>query len=454
MNKTEGSVALAEWAATVERSRTLSAAPLVIAAVRDVLGCMLAGQAEAPPQAAARAVRGWGSGPARVVGTSDSLPAPFAALVNGAAAHVLDYDDSFYPLTGHACATIVPAILATAEQIGASGADVIDAIVVALEVAARVGLAGNPRHYAVGWHATSTMGVIACAAGCARILGLSATQTRHALSFAVSQAAGTRMQLGTTAKCMHAGLAAKGGVIAAALAAEGLTGADESLLGQWRFIDMYAGVEARIVAPAEDEDLAIVTPGITYKPYPTCAATHRSIAAVLDLRAQHGFTADDVEKIEAVIPTMNVANLIYPDPRTGMEGRFSLQYTTAVAAAQGRVTPADFEPAALQRPEVRRLLPRITMTDLPGSEDCAQDYLYYPAHTTIYLRNGAVLKDTRYHRNGSPEHPMTLAQQVGKFRDCALVTLPAAQVDAAIETINRLDSLAKISELTAALATG
>jgi 2-methylcitrate dehydratase PrpD len=449
MEQEQGSIALANWAATVEREVTLEAAPQLIAAIRDVLGCALAGQAEPEPRLAARALGGWGSGVSRVFGTALSLPAPFAALVNGSAAHILDFDDSFAPLTGHACTTIVPAVLAVAEQTGASGAAFLDAVAVALEIAARIGAAVNPRHYGLGWHSTATIGAIASAGGVGRVLGLPAERMRHALSLAVSQAAGTRMQLGTSAKCLHAGFSAKAGVMAAMLAAEGLSGAEEALIGRWRFAEMYAGdATPAITAPRAGEVLAIVDPGMTYKPYPTCGATHRSLAALLDLRAQHGFGSADIEHVEIVIPAVNVENLIYPEPRTGMEARFSMQYCGALAIAQGRLAPPDFEPDALVRPEIRALMPRIEMRSLPGSEDSKENFLDYPAHTTVTLRGGRALTDTRYHRPGSSTSPLSLDQQIAKFRSCAEVSLSKERTDAAIGLIDRLSSLAKVSELT------
>jgi 2-methylcitrate dehydratase PrpD len=453
MENAEGSVALANWAATVGRDTTLAATPQIIAAIRDVLGCALAGQAEPEPQQVARAVARWGSGVSRVIGTALSLPAPFAALVNGASAHILDFDDSFAPLTGHACTTIVPAVLAVAEQVDASGEDLIDAVSVALEITARIGAAVNPQHYGAGWHATATIGAIASAAGVGRVLGLSAERMRHALSLAVSQAAGTRMQLGTSAKCLHAGLSANAGVLAAMLAAEGLSGAEEAIMGRWRFAEMYAaGATPTITAPMAGETLAIIDPGITYKPYPTCGATHRSLAALLDLRTQHGFHPADIEHVEIVIPAMNVENLIYPDPSTGMEARFSMQYCAALAIAQGRLAPSDFSHHALARPEIRALMPLIEMRPLPGSEDAAKNFLDYPVHTTVKLRGGSTLTDTRYHRPGSSTSPLTLDQQLAKFRSCAEVSLSKARTENAIDLIDRLPFLAKVSALTQAIS--
>jgi 2-methylcitrate dehydratase PrpD len=237
------------------------------------------------------------------------------------------------------------------------------------------------------------------------------------------------------------------------LAAEGLSGAEEAIVGRWRFGEMYAANAApAITAPMDGETLAAVDPGITYKPYPTCGATHRSLAALLDLRLQHGFKSADVERVDIVIPAVNVDNLVYAEPRTGMEARFSMQYCAALAIAQGCLAPSDFEPGALGRSEIRALMPLIDMRPLPGSENSDKNFLDYPVHTTVTLRGGRTLTDTRYHRPGSSASPFSLDQQVAKFRSCAEVTLSKERTEAAIDLIERLPFLPKITELTRAIA--
>lgn len=429
--------ALATWIALESRDRTAGVAPLAIAGMRDAIGCILAGAQEETPRRVAAAATRWGSGPARIIGTRHGLPAPWAALVNGTAAHVLDYDDTFGPLSGHATAVLVPAILALGEEIDADGPALLDALVVGLEILAAIGRGVNPKHYALGWHATSTIGAIGAAGACARLMKLDPRGAQDALSLAVSMSAGTRMQLGAPAKSVHAGLAAKAGILAATLAAEGVGGAEEALEGRWRFAEMFAGRPApagAMAPPAPDALLAIEAEGLAFKAYPTCAATHLSLDALLALRPS--FAPEEVAAIETDLPLVLSRNLMHPDPRTGMEARFSMEYCLALAAAQGGVGPADFEGAALAAPAVRTLMPRIAMQGLPEPEDAP------PPATTVRVRlaDGRVLSETRSLRRGSPENPMSEAEQVAKFRDCAARLLPPEGIAAAEQAIAGLAS--------------
>ncbi len=442
---------LAAWAAESPRAHDATTTAAAIAGIRDAVGCMLAGSVEPEPRRVAAGIAGWGAGTCSLVGTVARAPAPWAALVNGTAAHVLDFDDTFAPLNGHAAAVLVPTILAIAEERDCSGAEVIDAFVVGMEILARIGAVVNPRHYALGWHATSTIGVIGAAAAAARLLRLDADGMTAAISLAVSMAAGTRMQLGAPAKSFHAGLAAKGGIVAATMAAAGMSGVSDALGGTWRFADIYNASPANedeFVAPVPGETLAVVDPGINFKPYPTCAATHLTLDAILAMRAAHGFGADDVEAVETRVPAVNARNLMHPDPRTGMQARFSMQYPAAVAISSGAVTLRDFEPSALQRPAIRRLMSRITMTEISGSHGSAETH---PTEVTILLSGGRRISQTGTTRRGSAAVPMTEVEHVAKFRDCAGIALPAAGVEHALERLNAMPSLRSVADLLAAL---
>lgn len=441
---------IAAWIAEVPRTRVAHGFPLAIEGMRDVLGCMLAGSAEEVPRRIAAGVRRWGTGAAHVMGASLALPSPWAALVNGAAAHVLDYDDTFEPLGGHATAVLAPAILALGEEIGASGPDLLDALVVGLEVMACVGRGVNPRHYALGWHATSTIGAVGAAGACARLLKLDAARAAHALSLGVSMAAGTRMQLGADAKSVHAGLAAKSGILAATLAAEAVGGAAEALEGPWRFADLFAGRPApagSMAPPSGNAKLAVEKPGLSLKAYPTCAATHLSLDALLGLKAKHRFAAADIEAIESELPLVLRRNLMHDDPRTGMQARFSMTYCLAAAASQGALGTADFEGEAIFRPAIRAVMPRVSMRGIPEPEGQP------PPATTVTLRmkDGAVLTETRRERRGSAALPLTEAEQAAKFRDCAARVLPPPRIDAALAMISALDRGGDATALMAAL---
>ena len=247
---------------------------------------MLAGAGDDAPRAAYDAVSRWGAGGAVVAGTPNRLAAPWAALVNGTAAHALDYDDVLEISNAHVSAVLVPALLALGEERGADGAACVDAFIVGVEVMARLGEALNMTHYFKGWHTTSTLGAPAAAAACARLLRLDAAKATAALSLATSFASGAKRQFGTMTKPLHAGLAAKNGITAAVLAESGVTAATDAYEGERGFVALFAGVPCeRLEAAVADFDgpPAIERHGLWQKYYPCCASAHRPLDALLAL---------------------------------------------------------------------------------------------------------------------------------------------------------------------------
>ena len=242
----------------------------------DTVACMLAGADDPAPRAACAGVARWGAGGATVAGTPHWLAAPWAALVNGTAAHALDYDDILEISNAHVSAVLVPALLALGQERDADGAACVDAFIVGVEVLARLGEALNTAHYFKGWHTTSTLGAPAAAAACARLLRLDVARTTAALSLATSLSSGSKRQFGTMAKPLHAGLAAKNGIMAAALAEAGVTAAADAYEGARGFADLFAGVpRERLEAAVADFGVppALERHGLWQKVYPAAAAS-------------------------------------------------------------------------------------------------------------------------------------------------------------------------------------
>ena len=229
---------LAEWSVSLPRSRTQAVAIEAAKSIKDLLGCLIGGTGEQTPRDVAGLAATFGSGPCTILGHSDKVSAPWAALANASAAHILDFDDSFRPMTGHPSCTIIPAILAVAEEFNKSGADVFDAYVVGIEIAASLGRA-EPQHHHVGWHGTATVGVISSAVALARLLGFDVDKTIHAMSIAVSSSSGSRMQIGHPVKCIQPGFAAHDAVVAAYMARIGIKGNTEVLIGPYGFSGLY-----------------------------------------------------------------------------------------------------------------------------------------------------------------------------------------------------------------------
>jgi 2-methylcitrate dehydratase PrpD len=434
--------ALAAW---IVGARTFPAAARAVAgrALVDVTGCMVAGAHDPAARAVRAACAAWGDGSASLVGAAAGQSAPWAALANGTAAHALDFDDNFDPAKAHITAVLMPALLALAEVRGLSGRAVIDGYIVGTEIAARLGRAFNPRHRDTGWHATSTLGPIAAAGACARLIGLDAAATAHALNAATSFAGGTVAQFGSGMKAVHAGRAAAAGVMAAAFAAAGIDAGAEALDGPHGLAVLMAG---RGAAPPEDEaPLALIADGLKVKPYPTCASAHRAIDAVLALRAAHKIEAERIVRIDVHAPQSHLANLMHVAPRNPREARFSLGYCLAVAALRGGVTLRDFTAATFADPVAHRFARRVNGHGIPLPETAA------PTRVDIGLDDGTVLSATVDAPKGRADNPLTDAELWQKFAACCDGIVSPERRAAIAAALRRFDGEAPASELMALL---
>jgi len=285
---------IADWSATKPSDWSEPAYEVAERALIDTLACTLAGASEPAIEKLIPLVSQWGSGPSTIIGHDLQLAAPWAALINGASAHVLDFDDNFDPAKAHASAVLIPALLAVGEQENVTLGAILDAYIVGLQIMGHVGQAVNPFHRNRGWHATATMGAIGAAGGVARLLGLSSEQTAHAISMATSRAGGFMSQFGTDTKPLHAGFAASGGVQAALMAQAGLTAGSDTLDGPNSLRTLMVGpdVEERatdMIGTAEHgqsvsfepgriaEPLHILAYGLKIKRFPNCGSVHRAL---------------------------------------------------------------------------------------------------------------------------------------------------------------------------------
>ena len=447
---------LGRWVAETPRAWSEEAERRAASAFVDTAACMLAGADDPAARATYAGVARWGAGGsagAIVAGTPHRLAAPWAALVNGAAAHALDYDDILEISNAHVSALLVPALLALGQERGADGAACVDAYIVGVEVMARLGEALNMTHYFKGWHTTSTLGAPAAAAACARLLGLDAAKATAALSLATSLASGAKRQFGTMAKPLHAGLAAKNGIMAAALAESGVTAAADAYEGERGFVDLFAGVpRERLEAAVADfgGPPAIERYGLWQKVYPCCGSVHRPLDALLSLQADGSVAPESVADIDALLPEISVQNLPYRDPSDAMQARFSLPYTLASALVDGRLALDAFTGEALARPDVRALIPRIRMRPDPTQPgDTNVDEAPLRATVTLKLAGGETRSRTVQEPRGHPCSPMGRDALHAKFVDCAARALPAAAHDAAFAA---LDELARAPDLGAVAA--
>ena len=420
----------------------------------DTIGVSIPGADEPVTRKVLSAVRGWGEGPCAVIGSSVRLAAPWAALVNGTAAHALDFDDNFDPAKAHASAVLVPAILALAEAEGASGRACLDAYVAGLQIMGRVGQGLNPVHRNRGWHATATVGAVGAAAACARLLRLPERQAAHALSISTSMAGGFMSQFGTMTKPLHAGLAAKAGVIAASLAREGVdaglgtldgpTGMNRLMVGpdleelRANLTHVEHGQTLRFETATPGEPLLILSSGLKVKRFPNCGSAHRAMDGLLALRERHGFAADEIAEVTVSAPASHLANLMYREPRDPAQAKFSMEYALAMIALHGRCALSDFDQAAILADEVRAFYPRVRRVSVAKGEG------EFPTRVEVRLDDG-----NRYGIDvempvGSLAAPLSDRQYATKFDECAAGFIAASEL---AELKGQLSSLADLHSI-------
>lgn len=277
-----------------------------------------------------------GSGDAVIIGQERRTDALTAALVNGHAGHVLDYDDVHSSVRGHPTTVVVPALLALAADVQMSAEQLIAGYIVGLEAMARLGLSLGMKHYENGFHATATLGTIGAAAAVAHVLRYSVEETAVALGLAATHSSGLRLQFGHDAKPYHAGMAARSGLLSARLARAGFGGARDFLDNPIGFFSAFAFGEERPQAAVENwgSPWQIVSPGLTLKAFPCCTASHPVAMIGLQLH-QEGLRADTIESVTFTFPPGGDAALVVRNPTTGIDARFSPEYVFAAALVDG-----------------------------------------------------------------------------------------------------------------------
>lgn len=350
------------------------------------------------------------------------LPAD-AALLYGMASHMDDYDDVSMLAVCHPSAPVVCGLIAavTGRVIPGpvSGEQFLRALAIGTEVTIRVGQAMGFRHYALGFHATSTLGVVGTAAAIGRLAGLDERRMGNALAIAASSASGVRKNFGSHVKPLHVGLAAAAGLRAVRMAACGVEGADEPF-SQGGYLAAYSGAETDgAVNPlALGTPFAIAEPGFERKRYPCCYMLHKMIEATLALRAEAWSDLSTLRRAHVLMPQGGTKPLIHPFPSTGLHGKFSAPYAVLAALKDGRIDFASFTDAAVARKGIQARLGDVIVRETDAVPPAGVDLGRLPVTVTLELTNGTVLEKEVTASPGSREDPMTLAQLEHKWTDC------------------------------------
>ena len=417
----------------------------------DTVGVTLAGSREECVRIL-ESVHGIGDGGGEcLIFGRDTRTGPLdAGLINGTASHALDFDDVAPSIGGHPSVPLVPAIIAFGEMTGASGEDVLTAYVAGFETESRIARAVNFHHYEKGWHPTTTLGIFGTVAASALLLDLSEDETATALALAVSLASGVKANFGTMTKPLHVGHCVRNGMLAAMLARQGFTASKDAFEHKQGFLNVFNGpgnFDAEKIFDHWADPLDIVEKGLGVKQFPCCGSTHPAINCMLKLVRDDGLKPEDVAGIEILTNPRRLPHTDNPDPRTGLEGKFSIQYVTARALTDGRVVFAHFEDAAVADPETAKLLPLIEVGEHPDM--AADSENQFCAEVIVTTRDGARLSARLDHQLGrGPSNPMSRDELWTKFEDCAALALPKSKIRPLFEMLENLETLGSVADLT------
>lgn len=392
----------------------------------DTVACLLAGtRTDVAKQVMSYFLPGT-HGSRLIAAHNDRTTPAMSALVNGTFAHALDYDDVIPMMPGHPSGVIVAALLAGAPA-GVSGLDFIHAYVLGLEAGVHVGAAVGIEHYKRGWHTTGTIAIFAAVAALARLTRMDVTQTRAAFGIASSMSSGIQANFGTMTKSFHAGWAAHNAVIATDLARRGFTVSPNAFEATSGFFATYGTDKSdvnRVTAGLADP-WVILSPGLGVKKYPCCYALHRSIEAVLALRQQLPISPDTVAEIVSRAAPGGFKPLPYTRPTTGLEGKFSMDYTLAVGVLDGRFTFEAYSDAGVKRAAIAELYPLISKEETPANlkpdpEDAKRGPGTIGFHeVTVRLKDGRSASVRVDKPSGAPGSPLEWSALETKFTDCA-----------------------------------
>ena len=415
-------------------------------AILDCLGCIIAGANEPAVKITsdyARAVNG--SPEAGVICQGFKTSAEMAAWINGVASHCLDYDDvGIMSVVGniHPSVSILPVVLALGARNHASGKDILTAFIAGIETELRLGFVMGKQISGAGWHPTPVLGVMGATAAASRMLSLNVEQICWAFGIASSFASGLQPNFGTMTKPLHAGNAARGGVVAGLLASRGFDGNQKIFEEPLGFSNLFGGkgTAERISQDTSWNEKWQMIHGIAFKPYPSCRGTHPGIDAMLELKREFSLNANDVASVTCKVNPWDLELLRYHNPQNTLEAKFSLEYCLAVALLNGHVSLVHFTDASVKDPKIKAIVSRTNCyspADWADSPKLCQELTIKDHSGKEYTKK--VLKP-----KGDPDNPMSDQELAYKFEDCAS---PYFSKQERLEIINQVIHLETLDDI-------
>jgi 2-methylcitrate dehydratase PrpD len=377
---------------------------------------------------------------AAVLGRGERVDMASAALVNGITSHTFDFDDTHLKTIIHPAGPVASALLALAEHQGASGRALVDALVIGIDVACRLGNTVYPEHYDRGWHITGSTGTLGAAAACARLLGLDEHRTMMALGIAASQPVGLREQFGTMTKPFHPGAAARAGLMSALLARHGFTSSPKAIEAPRGFAQVVSTKCAWNEVTDELGERFEISFN-SYKPFACGIVIHPSIDACVQLREQ-GVRAEDVERIELKVHSLVLELTGKKEPADGLQGKFSVYHGCAAGLVFGHAAEEEFSDAVVTRPDMVELRRKVVATVDDRIDEASAD-------VTAVLRDGRRVHVFVEHAIGSLQRPMSDAALEAKFHGLSDPVLGAAKTKQLIAACWQVGGAADLQALAA-----
>jgi len=429
--------------------------------ILDGFGLSLAGSASVMGPLVRQYVQslGFADPRATVIGTKMKAPARFAAFCNGVSIHADDFDDTqlseaqdrIYGLLTHPTVGVLPPAFALTELGRRSGKDFTLAYHLGVEVECKIAEAISPRHYDEGLHTTGTIGTLGSVAACAKLRGLSLTQTQYAMGVGATEGGGFRRNFGSMTKPFHAGHAAENGTVAADLAALGWTAADDILEAPLGFFQAEGGgFDPGVITGRLGKPWSLASPGVSIKPHPSGSLSHPAMGEMLRLIRENDIKPADVEKVDVGGNHAMFTSLLHHQPKTGLEGKFSMEFCMAILLLERKAGLVEYQDDVVLRPDVQEMIRRVNFYVDPVAEKAGLDKM--TSLLKIQLKNGQVITGRAEFAKGSPSNPMSYEEVADKFRGCAeFVKWPKDKTEAVITMVKSLETVPDMSKFTAAL---
>jgi 2-methylcitrate dehydratase PrpD len=406
------------------------------------LGCTIGAARHPTLTAALAAVNELAPSPqATVLGRPERVDIASAALLNGISSHTFDFDDTHLKTIIHPAGPVASAALALGEHIGSTGRDLIDALILGVDVACRVGNMVYPDHYDRGWHITGSTGMLGAAAACSRLLSLDADRTTMALGLAASQPIGMREQFGSMTKPFHPGGAARAGLTSALMARHGFTASAKAIEAPRGMAQTYSTKCAWQEITDELGERFEISFN-TYKPFACGIVIHPSIDGCVQLRNKHGLRAQDIARIDVRVHPLVLELTGKKTPRIGLEGKFSVYHACAAGIIFGQAGQAEFADEVVVRSDLVALRERVQAVVDEHIDEASAD-------VTITMNDGRTYHLFVEHAIGSLERPMSDDDLARKFHGLADPILGAAKADELISSAMRIASAGDLKSLTA-----